>query len=91
MSLQEQDPRMGKDKKEGGGGNEDEQQQQVKQVKIDNETHRLLTRLGEFGETYGDIVKRVAKHYSKCAEAAKETRERRKQQSDNGDSNNNTT
>jgi hypothetical protein len=48
----------------------------IKQVRIDDETHRLLTELGEFGETYGDIVARVTKHYSACPEVKKEHKQR---------------
>jgi hypothetical protein len=44
----------------------------VKQVRIDEETHKILTGLGQFGETYGDIVKRIAKHYATCPEVKKE-------------------
>jgi hypothetical protein len=40
----------------------------IKQVRIDEETHRILKNLGQFGETYGDIVKRIAKHYATCPE-----------------------
>ncbi|MGH9989725.1 MAG: hypothetical protein ACREAS_04730, partial [Nitrososphaera sp.] len=47
----------------------------IKQVRIDDETHRLLTELGEFGETYGDIVARVTKHYASCPEVEKERKQ----------------
>lgn len=46
----------------------------IKQVRIGEKTHRLLTELGEFGETYGDVVARIAKHYASCPEAKKEQR-----------------
>ena len=44
----------------------------AKQLRIDEETHKILTSLGQFGETYGDIVKRIAKHYASCPEVRKE-------------------
>ena len=44
----------------------------IKQVRIDDETHRLLTELGQFGESYGDVVARIARHYASCHEAKKE-------------------
>lgn len=47
----------------------------IKQVRIDDETHDILTKLGQFGETYGDIVKRIAKHYASCPEAKKERKD----------------
>jgi hypothetical protein len=40
----------------------------IKQIRVSDETWRLLTELGEFGETYGDIVARVTKHYMSCPE-----------------------
>jgi hypothetical protein len=40
----------------------------IKQIRVSDETWRLLTDLGEFGETYGDIVARVTKHYVSCPE-----------------------
>jgi hypothetical protein len=43
-----------------------------KPVRIDKQTHKILTSLGQFGETYGDIVKRIAKHYASCPEIKKE-------------------
>jgi hypothetical protein len=46
----------------------------IKQVRIDEKTHRLLTDLGEFGESYGDVVARIAKHYASCPDAKKEQR-----------------
>ena len=46
----------------------------IKQVRIDEKIHRLLTELGEFGESYGDVVARIAKHYASCPEAKKEQR-----------------
>lgn len=49
----------------------------IKQVRIDDETHRLLTELGEFGETYGDIVARVTKHYASCPEVERQKKQRK--------------
>jgi hypothetical protein len=46
----------------------------IKQVRIDKKTHLLLTKLGEFGESYGDVVARIAKHYASCPDAKKEQR-----------------
>jgi hypothetical protein len=57
-----------------------EQEAMTKQVKITDEVHKLLGNLGEFGETYGDIIERVTKHYASCPEARKE-REKRRQRS----------
>jgi hypothetical protein len=40
----------------------------IKQIRVSDETWRQLTDLGEFGETYSDIVARVTKHYISCPE-----------------------
>ena len=56
----------------------DQEAMAPKQVKISNETHELLGKLGEFGETYGDIIARITKHYASCPEARKEEKEKEK-------------
>jgi hypothetical protein len=41
---------------------------EIQQLRESVETWRMLTELGEFGESYGDIVKRVTRHYMSCPE-----------------------
>ncbi len=36
----------------------------IKQVRIDDETPRPLTELRQFGESYRDVVARIARHYA---------------------------
>jgi hypothetical protein len=44
----------------------------VKQIPVDDETHRLLSEIDEFGETYRDIVAHITKHYASCSEVGKD-------------------
>ncbi len=50
----------------------DDKKKDLVVVRIKPDIHKILGELGEFGETYGDIVARVTKHYASCPEAKKE-------------------
>lgn len=35
----------------------------IKNIKVDEETHKMIGKIGTTEEDYGDVVKRVAKDY----------------------------
>jgi predicted CopG family antitoxin len=37
----------------------------VKTLKISDETHKELSKLGTLGETYEDVIKKLMKHWKK--------------------------
>jgi hypothetical protein len=53
---------------------------EIKQLRVSVKTWEILTQLGEFGETYGDIVERIAKHYASCPEAVKERQQKKRKE-----------
>jgi hypothetical protein len=48
----------------------------IKQLRVSVDTWKILTQLGEFGESYGDIVERVTRHYMTCPEVKRQKKQK---------------